>query len=57
MPGHEGFVANEIADELAKLGTECPLMGPEPAGGISVGAAKKSVRGWANRDLKNTGNL
>jgi hypothetical protein len=38
-----GDVANETADQLAKLGTECPLTGPEPASGISVGVAKKAT--------------
>jgi hypothetical protein len=50
VPGHEGIVGNEIADQLAKVGFECPLVGPEPACGISVGVAKKAVGDWTNRD-------
>jgi hypothetical protein len=38
------------ADQLAKLGSECPFIGPEPACGISEGNAKKAVRDWTNRD-------
>jgi hypothetical protein len=44
MPGHESIVDDENADQLAKLGFECPFIGPEPACGISVGVAKKAIR-------------
>jgi ribonuclease HI len=37
VPGHEGIVGNETADQLAKTGSE-------PACGISIGVAKKGVR-------------
>jgi ribonuclease HI len=30
VPGHESIDGNEISDQLAKLGYECPLAGPEP---------------------------
>jgi hypothetical protein len=52
VPGHEGTEGNEVADQRAKLGSECPFIGPEPACGISAGTAKKAVRDWTNRDHK-----
>jgi hypothetical protein len=35
VPGHEGIVCNETADQLARTGSE-------PACGISIGVAKKA---------------
>jgi ribonuclease HI len=57
VPGREGIVANENADQLAKLGSECPFIGLEPVFGISVGVAKKAVRDWTNSDHKITESL
>jgi ribonuclease HI len=31
MLGHKGIEGNEMANQLAKFGAECPLIGPEPA--------------------------
>jgi hypothetical protein len=50
VPGHEGIVGNETADQLENLGSEYPFIGPEPACGISIGVAKKAARDWRNRD-------
>jgi hypothetical protein len=49
VPGPECIVVNETADQLARIGSEHPFIGPAPAGGISVGLAKRAVRDWMNR--------
>jgi hypothetical protein len=43
---HEGTASNESADQLAKLESECPLMGQGSACGISASVAKKVIRDW-----------
>jgi hypothetical protein len=50
--GHADIAGNEMADQLAKTGSEHPFIGPEPACSISVGVAKKVVRDWTNRNHK-----
>jgi hypothetical protein len=52
MPGHRGTEDKEAANQLARLGSECNFIGPEPAGTISAGIAKKAVRDWTNRHKK-----
>jgi hypothetical protein len=49
VPGHEGIVGNETADQLARTGSYHPLIGNEPACGIAIGVAKKVVRDWMSR--------
>jgi hypothetical protein len=49
VPGHEGIAGNELADQLARLGSEHPFTGPEPACGTSIEAAKGAVSNWLNR--------
>jgi ribonuclease HI len=43
VPGREGIVGNEMADQLARTGSEHPFTEPEPACGISTGVAKRAV--------------
>jgi hypothetical protein len=52
VPGHEGDVGNETADQLARAGSEYPFTGPEPACDISIGVAKKAARDSTNRNHK-----
>jgi hypothetical protein len=52
VPGHEAFVGDETADQLARTRSEHPFIGPEPACGISIRVAKKAVRDWTNRNHK-----
>jgi ribonuclease HI len=56
VPGHEGIDGNETADQLARTGSDHPFTGPEPACGISIGAAKKAVRDWTTEMTKTVGN-
>jgi hypothetical protein len=37
VQGHNNIEDNETSDQFAKLGPECPLIGPEPACGSSAG--------------------
>jgi hypothetical protein len=46
VPGYEGIVRNETADQLARTGSE-------RACGISITVAKKAARGWTNRNHNN----
>jgi hypothetical protein len=50
VPGSDGVVGNETADQLARAGPEHPIIGPEPPCAISVGVAKRAVRDWTNRN-------
>jgi ribonuclease HI len=52
VPGHEGIDGNETANQLARTGSENPFIEPGPACGISIGAAKKAVRDWTDRNHK-----
>jgi ribonuclease HI len=42
--GRMGTEGNETAGQFARLGSEYPFIGPEPACGISAGPAKRAVR-------------
>jgi len=39
-----GIVGNEIADQLARVGSSHPLIGPEPALGVSAKVARRVMR-------------
>jgi hypothetical protein len=43
------LIGNEMADQLARAGSDHPLLGPEPACDITIGVAKKAVRDWMSR--------
>jgi ribonuclease HI len=43
VPGHMGVEGNEKADQLAKLGADEPLLGPEPFCGITKETARRSI--------------
>jgi hypothetical protein len=40
---------NEIAEQLARQGSSHPLIGPQPALGISANVARGVIRAWTNR--------
>jgi hypothetical protein len=44
-----GIDGNEIADQLARQGSSQPLIGPEPALGISAKVARGVIRDWTSR--------
>jgi hypothetical protein len=48
VPGHEGIVGNETADQLARTESEHLFTEPEPACSISIGVAKKAAMDWMN---------
>jgi hypothetical protein len=56
VPGHEGIVGNEMADHLAKTGSEHSLIGPEPACGISIELPRKWSGTGRTEITKNIGN-
>jgi len=44
VPGNMGICGNEVADQLARHYFLCPLVGPEPALGISTKVARGVIR-------------
>jgi hypothetical protein len=42
--GHRSIEGNEISNQLSKLGSERPFIGPEPTCVTSAGGAKKVIR-------------
>jgi ribonuclease HI len=49
VSGHKGIDGNEMADQVARQGSSCPLTGPEPAMGISTKSAGEVIRELMNR--------
>jgi hypothetical protein len=45
-----GIAGNETVDLLARTGSEHLFTGPEPACGFTIGAAKRAIRDWMNRN-------
>jgi len=46
IPGHNGHEGNEMADRLAKQGSENAYIGPEPACGIPKSLINLELRDW-----------
>jgi hypothetical protein len=49
VQGHMGIDGNETADQLARQGSLHPLIGPEPAFGISAKVARGVITDWTSR--------
>ena len=49
VPGHEGILSNERADELAKKGADTPFTGPEPILGLLYSVVKRAIGDWMER--------
>jgi hypothetical protein len=52
-PDNRAIRGSEIANQVARLGSEHFFIGHEPMCGILAGVAKKAVRDWTNSDHKN----
>ena len=50
IPGHEGHMGNEVADRLAKRGSQMEILGPEPSVPIQSSQLKKIVEEWCRTE-------
>jgi ribonuclease HI len=53
IPGHEGFIGNERADELARRGSTNCFVGPEPFVGLSQGTIKTALNAYTKTKHQN----
>jgi hypothetical protein len=52
VPGHSNVEGNEKADQLAKLGADEPLLGPEPFCGITKKSTRSAIHLWAHSNAR-----
>jgi Ribonuclease HI len=49
VPGHEGILGKERADELAMKSADSPFTGPEPVLGLPYSLVKRAIGDWMER--------